>query len=265
MKNLKQLLFGLLLLVPFSFAKAQTISCYFPQEYVVDPGSSFAVSIKVDSLANVGGFGFSVNWDTTVLKYAGVDSLGVTLSDLSGFNEAHTDSGKLGISWLSISAIEGLELPDSTTLFSILFEAIGDGGDTSSLRFSNDPTPGEFANLDGELLPSAFTNGFVTLTGETTTSTNYNSAPEKISLFPPTPNPFYESTLIKFDLKQAAQTNIKIIDQLGRVLFENQQFLSPGIQNIPISKDIFQHSGTYFCLIQSRDFWVTQKIMYIGR
>jgi hypothetical protein len=219
----------------------------------------------VDSLASVGGFVFSVNWDTTVLKYVGVDSLGVSFSDLSGFNEAKTVNGKIGISWLSLTAIEGLTLSDSTTLFSIIFEAIGGGGDTTSLRFSNDPTPREFANLDGQLLPSAYADGFVTLTGRASTSTNFNSAPEKISLFPPTPNPFYESTLIKFDLKQAAQTNIKIIDQLGKVLYENQQYLSPGIQNVSISKDIFQHSGTYFCLIQSRDFWVTQKIMYIGR
>ena len=51
---------------------SQTI--YFPQEYVADAGSTFTVSVKVDSLANVGGFGFSVNWDTTVLKYVGVDS-----------------------------------------------------------------------------------------------------------------------------------------------------------------------------------------------
>lgn len=265
MKNLKQLLFGLLLVVPFLFANAQTISCYFPKEYVADAGSTFTVSVKVDSLANVGGFGFSVNWDTTVLKYVGVDSLGISLNEFSGFNEANTEQGKIGISWISPTAIQGLTLPDSTTLFSIIFEAIGNTGDTTSLYFTNDPTPREFADLNAELLADAYTNGFVTLTGEPTTGTNFNSAPEKISLYPPTPNPFYESTLIKFDLRQAAQTNIKIVDQLGKVLFEQQQYLSPGIQNISISKDVFQHSGTYFCLIQSSDFWVTQKIMYIGR
>jgi hypothetical protein len=247
------------------FAKAQTIHCYFPQEYTVDADSNLIVSVKVDSLTGVGGFSFSVNWDSTVLNYVGVDSLGVDFNELSGFNESKTINGQLGFNWITFTAVEPLSLPDSTTLFSIIFEAVGEPDDTTSLRFSDAPNPREFANLDGELLASTTTNGFVTLTGTAATSTQFNSAPEKITLYPPAPNPFYENTLITFDLQQATRANVLIMDQLGRVVFEDQQNLPAGLQTMPVSKDVFPQSGTYYWVLHSRDFRVTQKIMFLNK
>lgn len=261
---INKLLLCLVLVTASFMVKAQTIHCYFPQEYTVDADSTLIVSIKVDSLAGVGGFNFSVNWDSAVLRYVGVDSVGVTFNEFSGFNESKTINGKLGINWLSLTAIEPLELADSTTLFSIIFEAVGKPGDTTSLRFANDPNPREFADLNAQLLPSAYTDGFVTLTGELS-STSFNSAPEKIALYPPAPNPFYEQTLIKFDLQQATQANILIMDQLGRVIFEDRQYLPAGAQTMPLSKEVFPQSGTYYWMLHAGDFRVTQKIMFLER
>jgi hypothetical protein len=247
------------------FAKAQTIHVYFPQEYTVDADSTLIVSVKVDSLSNVAGFSFSVEWDSTVLEYAGVDSLGITLNDFSGFNTSDTIGGNLGISWFSPSVQENLSLPDSTTVFSIIFKAIGAPDDTTSLRFVDLPTVREFGNAEGVEIPSIYSNGFVTLTGTAATSTQFNSAPEKITLYPPAPNPFYEQTLIQFDLQQATRANIQIMDQLGRVIFEDQQYLPAGTQTMPVSKDIFPQSGTYYWILHSKDFRVTQKIMFLNK
>lgn len=263
--NVKQLTLCLTLIVfSFLFAKAQTVSCYISNDYVVDAGSSFVADIRVDSFIDVGGFGLSVNWDPNVLMFKGVSNLGVTLSELSGFNDQKaTSHGELGFGWVNSSAIMGATLPDSTVLFSIMFDVIGNGGDTTSLRFTDTPVAREFADLSPALIPYTFTDGFVSISG--TSNTYFNSAPEKISLYPPVPNPFYESTNVKIDLLQAAHTTIKIVDQQGKILYEDQQYLSAGMQTIPISKDIFQHSGTYYCLLLANDFRVMQKLVFIDR
>jgi hypothetical protein len=261
--TVKQLSLCLILVVSSLFAKTQTVSCYFPAEYTADIGSTLVVEVKVDSFNNVGGMEFSIKWNPDMLSYKQTGNLGVTFNEFSGFNEAKIDEGKLGLSWISPSAVEGITLPDSTTLFSIEFDVIGTTDDTTSLQFSDDPRTREFFTTAGVVIPSIYRNGFVTLTG--TSGTSYNSAPDLINLYPPTPNPFYENTFIKIDLRQAAQTNIKIVDQMGKVLHDEQQYLSAGLQTIPVSKDIFSHSGTYYCLLYANDFRVMQKLVFIDR
>jgi hypothetical protein len=55
------------------------------------------------------------------------------------------------------------------------------------------------------------------------------------------------------------------MDQLGRVVFEDQQNLPAGLQTMPVSKDVFPQSGTYYWVLHSRDFRVTQKIMFLNK
>jgi hypothetical protein len=260
----KQFMLCLALAVSCLIANAQVISCYFPGDFTVDAGSTFTADVQVDSFIDVGGASFSINWDPAVLLFKEVSNLGVELSELSGVNESKAVSdGELGFSWVNPSATTGATLPDSTVLLSLTFEVIGAAGDTTSLRFTNSPVYREFSDLRPEVIPASFTDAAVAVSG--TSNAFYNSAPDKIRLYPPVPNPFYENTLIKVDLQHAAQTSIKIIDQSGRVLYEDQQFLSPGLQNIPISKEIFQHSGTYYCLLNANEFRVMQKLIFIDR
>lgn len=261
--TVKQLSLCLILVVSSLFAKTQTVSCYFSSDYSADTGSKLIVDVKVDSFINVGGLNFSIAWDPDILQYEETGNLGVTFNELSGFNESKASQGKIGVSWISPSATQGVTIPDSTTLFSIQFDVVGVTNDTTSLRFTDDPLPKEFFNLNAQVIPSVYANGFVTVTG--TSRASYNSAPELISLYPPTPNPFYENTFIKIDLRQAAQTNIKIVDQMGKVLHDEQQYLGAGLQTIPVSKDIFSHSGTYYCLLYANDFRVMQKLVFIDR
>ncbi|PHN06877.1 cohesin domain-containing protein [Flavilitoribacter nigricans] len=262
--TVKQFMLCLALVVSFLNAKAQVVSCYLPSDIAVDAGSTFTVDVRVDSFIDVGGLGISVNWDPTILLFKEASNGGLELNELSGFNEVKAESeGKLGFGWVASSAVTGITLPDSTVLFSISFDVIGAPQDTTSLRFTDDPIFSEFYTLEPAILPATFSGAFVNVTG--TSNTYYNSAPEIISLYPPVPNPFYENTLIKIDLQKAAQTSIKIIDQTGRLLYEDQQFLSAGLQNIPISKEIFNQSGTYYCLLNANEFRVMQKLVFIDR
>ncbi|MEZ4994094.1 MAG: T9SS type A sorting domain-containing protein [Saprospiraceae bacterium] len=260
--TVKQLTLCLILVVSSLFAKSQTVSCYFPSEYTADVGSILTVDVKMDSFTNVGGFQLSIMWDTDLLEYKEA-ILQVDHSELSGLNESKVDEGKVGVAWISPSGAVGVTLPDSTTLCSFRFEVVGDVTGTTPLEFIDEPLERGFFSPEGTDIASTYADGSVMLMGASNTS--YNSAPDHIRLYPPTPNPFYENTYIKIDLRQAAQTNIKIVDQLGKVLHDEQQYLGAGLQTIPITKDIFTQSGTYYCLLYGSDFRVMQKIVFIDR
>lgn len=260
----KQLVLCLSLLVAGMAAKAQTIACYFTENYELDPGTVFTANIRIDSFISVGGAGLTIKWDPAVLRYIEVDSVGVVLNEFSGINEQQAESaGLLGFNWLANDLVEGSTLPDSSLFLAVTFEAIGSGGDTTSLQFTDDILPSEFYSVDVSIIPAEYTNASVALSG--TSRAFYNSAPERIHLYPPVPNPFYDNTRIQLDLRDAALTSIQIVDQQGRLLYEDEQFLGSGRQEIPLAKEIFPQSGTYYCLLRSDEFQVTQKLIFIER
>ena len=262
--TVKQLTLCLIFVISSLFAKAQNINCYLPENLSVEPGSTLAVDIRVDGFSNVGGFGLSLNWDPDVLRFKEMKNLGVAPSEFGGPNDSRAVShGEFGYVWLSPSATTGVTLEDSTLLFSLIFDAIGTADDTTSLRFADDPVASEFYNPTPDIIPTIFANALVTIEG--TSNTYFNSAPEKISLYPPVPNPFHERTQITINLLQSTQTTIQIIDPLGKILYENRQYLSAGKQTIPISKEIFHQSGTYYCLLNTDEFRVMQKLVFIDR
>lgn len=262
--TVKQFLLCLTLVAACLFAKAQTVYCYIPGEFSVDAGSSFTANVQVDSFIDIGSCAFSIKWDPAVLQFTEVTNLAVTLNELSGVNDSRAISdGELGFIWVNPSATTGTTLADSTVLLSVSFNVVGNGGDTTSLQFTDDPVYREIADLQPVEIPSVFTGAAVSVFG--TSDTYYNSAPEIISLYPPVPNPFHHNTNLKFDLEKSAQTTIKIVDQMGKVLYQDQQFLSAGLQNIPISKEIFTQSGAYYCLLNASEFRVMQKLIFIDR
>ncbi len=256
-------LFIIFLISSFSYLNGQTISYYFEKDYVVEPDSTFTASIQVDSFIDVGGLGMSIWWNPGILEYQEFQYQGVEPSDIGGINEQNVSDGRIGVIWLSPSAAEGLTLPDSTVLFSIVFKAIGLPGDTTSLSFYDAPVPSESYNNVPAVIPSEFLKGFVQLSGNT--SAEYNSAPERIKLDPPTPNPFSENTLIQFELQQATEADIRIVDQLGRLVYNNRQFLPAGKQSLPVARDMLPQAGTYYFLMQAKNFRVTQKLVLVDR
>jgi len=77
------------------------------------------------------------------------------------------------------------------------------------------------------------------------------------------PNPFNPSTLIKFSLRDAGFTTLKVYDLLGKeaaVLVNNQ--LSAGSHSVIFDGSKLS-SGIYFYQIQSGDFVATKKMMLI--
>jgi len=122
---------------------------------VVQTGEKVAVPVSVSGFHQATTAQFTLGWDPTVLRYAGVGAFGVRGLGEDNFGTAFADSGKLTFSW-DDPAGTGLEVADGTALFTVYFDAIGAAGSVSPVAFGDSPTVRE-ATVD--LAPRAFASG----------------------------------------------------------------------------------------------------------
>ena len=125
-------------------------------------GSTFAHYIKVDDFINISAFQLSMVFDPTVLQ---LNSVSPTSAIMNGFAyNINNVQGWVVITWLNPSLL-GVTIPNNSDFFKLSFKAIGGNGSTSPVAFSFTPSPIEFVDNNGNVLPSSKKNGTITLTG----------------------------------------------------------------------------------------------------
>jgi hypothetical protein len=105
----------------------------------ITPGATTMISVTTSGFSQVLNFQFTVQWNSSVLQYVSAASSGASGVN---FGTGSTGSGKLLVSWDDPFA-EGQTLSDGTTVFTIQLQAVGSNGTSSSVGFSDSPTPRE--------------------------------------------------------------------------------------------------------------------------
>jgi hypothetical protein len=122
---------------------------------VVQTGEKVAVPVSVSGFHHATTAQFTLGWDPSVLRYAGVGEFRLRGLGEDNFGTAFAESGKLAVSW-DDPAGTGLNVADSAALFTVYFDAIGAAGSVSPVAFGDSPTARE-ASVG--LVPRAFASG----------------------------------------------------------------------------------------------------------
>ena len=103
-----------------------------------DPGDDVCVAIEVQDFDGVLEMGLTIEWETSVLQYTGVQGFG--LSDLSAanFDATLANFGALCLDWTDLSGL-GQILSDGTVIFELCFTAIGPPLGCSAINFTGFP------------------------------------------------------------------------------------------------------------------------------
>lgn len=128
------------------------------------------------------------------------------------------------------------------------------------------PEVGEF-QIDGIVKDEEFevlTSWIVTVTNPTSVNKDLS---DRINKFLVSPNPFRDQTRIQIDLKETTFATIVIINFDGKVLktifdgrLNGQQIINWDGTN---EQKQYVPSGIYYCVIQTRDGFVTRKVLYV--
>jgi hypothetical protein len=116
------------------------------------------VSVPVHAVLvdNMGSFQFTIEYDPTLLTYVGTSNWYTGIDAVTVGNPA---AGKLTFVWAAET--EGINIPDGN-FFNMDFTWNGAANQTSTLVWSDNPTPREFGDYNGVIFTPTYVNGSVT-------------------------------------------------------------------------------------------------------
>ncbi len=136
-----------------------------PSSSTLDVGDTLVIAVTTQDFDDVLGFGYSMNWDPTVLQLVhGVDAV-VPVDIPNDFfaNTALASNGIITFAWNDPNLLFGISLADDIVLYEIVrFTAISPG--TSAVEFTSTPTDASIVYADGMEETPLFTNASVTVT-----------------------------------------------------------------------------------------------------
>ena len=232
----------------------------FTPDMTVDEGTSIEVDVKVIYFEAIMSMQFSVNWDTSVLKFDSITNL-EALPDYTNtnFNSNASSEGKLTTLWLG-DPLYGNTLEDSTIIFSLAFTVIGSPNSQSIVAITDEPLPIEVTDLDGNELPVIVENGMVTVVGPLSTDIQSN---ELFALYQNEPNPFDNQTVIRFNLKRSMEVTFEIYDINGRLVYTLRNQFQEGKNSIVIDADTLPGKGNYIYTMKTNDYSLTNKMVLV--
>ncbi len=118
-------------------------------------GSTVCIPVVVNDFTDITSLQFSLDWDPTVLQFTEVANLSLDQLTAGNFNVDQAGNGSIALAWLD-NTTAGVTLADGTTIFDLCFEVIGATGTTTTIAFTDTPTPQVFSDLVDEM---SFTGG----------------------------------------------------------------------------------------------------------
>ena len=160
------------------------------------------IPFSVQNINAIKGLQFSLKYDETVLTYQGIESGGLSLT------EVHTNAQKniLHLSWNGDATQHG-------NLFRLKFTAQNHGNLEVLLSMAD-------RYLAPEIYFQDTSTSHLDLVFEKTSSKE-----NSFHLYQNRPNPFSDNTLIEFELNQAEVVHVYIYDIYGQIIYQYQQIL----------------------------------------
>lgn len=254
----KALLCFICIFLPF-FVSAQ-LPVFQIAEYVTSPGEELEVDIELQHYRGILGTQFSMEWDSSVLEFVALRNLALEATEQSNFNTMMTENGRLSYR-VDDPSLQGFELADGSSLFTIRFRAIGEIGDSSTIRFGNIPTVMEVADTSGRAVEATFLPGKVVISEASSLEELENGA-LRITAYP---NPFTETTRVSWYQHRRATVTYQIHNVAGQRVRSGQLNVGSGRQELTIRSADLPGTGTYFIHLQTdEDTTLTRKLICVG-
>jgi hypothetical protein len=199
----------------------------------------FIMPVHAQNIVNMGSFQFTIEYDPSLISYTGVDNW---YSGIEAVTVGNPSAGHITFVWAADA--QGINIPDDN-FFNISFYWIG-GDYTSQVNWSDDPTPREFSDYDGNIFEPVYINGSVTLVIHGIPEINNGS----LKIYP---NPASENVKITSE-KDILQ--LRIANYSGQVVFD--KFMDTKEYQLNVSN--FK-PGIYMVQLTTKDGIKTSKLM----
>ncbi len=126
--------------------------------------SQVIVSARVKDFININSLQGTLQFNPAIVTFENFTGFGLPNLSAGNFGTSLISSGKITFSW-NDSSFSGINKPDSTAIFSMIFHLIGNPGQQSPLDFVSIPTALEIADSLNNVLNYNLHNGFIKISG----------------------------------------------------------------------------------------------------
>ncbi|MBR9921941.1 MAG: T9SS type B sorting domain-containing protein [Bacteroidetes bacterium] len=107
-------------------------------DYDLDPGEDICIPVTVQNFTNIEDLLFTIEWETSVLQYNGVQNFGIPGLTAANFDDSFSAFGAMCLEWSDMSG-SGATLADDAVFFELCFTVVGDPYDCSLINFTDFP------------------------------------------------------------------------------------------------------------------------------
>jgi len=236
--------------------RAQTSPVISIPDSQVDLGQTLDLDVRVSDFNQIISAAFTVNWDATLLEYAGVTNIALGLSLDDNFNIMGAENGVLTYLFFD-SSLNGKSLADGQILFTIRLNAIGTSDTQTPVVFGGLQ---EVVDVTEQALAASFMPAIVTL-GMPSGVTDFRD--NQLLAVGVTPNPFAGDANIQLAFTQAGVATWVLTAMNGQQLASGKLDGMVGAQSLVIPKAIFPQSGTYLIQIQQGEITQTARLVCV--
>jgi hypothetical protein len=215
------------------------------EDAAVKAGQEVRVDVTASNFNTIEGYQFTM--EVEGLDYRGVESGAITL-DESNFGLTMLDRGMITTSWNSSEAIT---VAQDEVLFTVVFTASANIELSEALNVSSRYTRAE-AYGAGETKDVSI--AFNTLT---------NQVASNFELYQNEPNPFAATTVIGFNLPEAAAATITVYDVTGKVLRVVEGDYAKGYNEVTMKRNEISATGVLYYQLDTDEYSATKKMVII--
>lgn len=233
---------------PANFGAGMKPLVWRVQDHMLEAGQMLEVSFNADYLENLAACQFALQFDPQYLALESVEPLTALPMSTDNFGLFQVQQGKVRTIW---SQPQGLELPAGSEVFRLRFKALESGVLLSTvLGLDETVLPGLAYNRNLEHAPVQMYYDASTATG---------TPANAVTMFDAWPNPFVQTTTVRFNLPEACKAQLRVFDASGRELLQMDKNYPAGNQQEPIRLEGM--SGTLVCELTTP--WGTQRLKLI--
>jgi hypothetical protein len=204
------------------------------------------IPVQMGNESEIFGFQFGVEFNTDLLEFVGIEARGVEMSEENIGMENILD-GVINTSWNDVNAIQ---FDAQETLFDIVFKAKASSDLIGNINITNEGTVAEAYDENLAIM-------------DVNLEIRSIKSNETVTLFQNTPNPFDNTTSVKFNLPNDGVASLRVVDVTGRVVYNTKRQFNKGDNEILITSNEIDGSGVLYYILEVNGHTYTKKMILI--
>lgn len=209
-------------------AEAPGLTLQTPEQ-VLKKDAVLEAEFRADPFQDLNGFQFALRFDMAVLQFEGIEPLGGLPLLLDNFGTYHIDQGEIRTVWVPDKPAQSGE---AAAVFRLRFKALESGVRLSEALWLDD------SGLAGIAYNSAYAESTVALRFPALSAGAEPGEASMALALENRPNPFVDKTVLRFELPEAGEVQLRVSDARGRLLYSHRARYPAGWQ-----EEVFDRSG----------------------